>query len=152
VSEKIAELPITRIHAMLSWNFATPQTDLARSQVSTHFMWTLEIGLLRRLSSLYGLQATLTINSSKGNHVVLDYALIARIPHSKTGEPLIAITGVTQYGTRAAAEFVTSASALRDLLKSAPKDWMSKNMEFVLQTKVVNDIPTNPTVVAIRSW
>jgi hypothetical protein len=91
------------------------------------------------------------VNSSEGN-VQLDYALVARLPHSKAGEPLIAIAGITQFGTRAAAEFITSAQALRDLLKSAPKDWASKNMEFVLQTKVVNDIPTNPTVVAIRYW
>lgn len=91
------------------------------------------------------------INSSE-DKVLLDYALVARLPHSKTGEPLIAIAGVTQCGTRAAAEFITSTQALKDLLKSAPKGWESKNMEFVLQTKVVNDIPTNPTVVAIRYW
>jgi hypothetical protein len=29
VPESIADLPITRIHEMLPWNFATPQTDLA---------------------------------------------------------------------------------------------------------------------------
>jgi hypothetical protein len=82
----------------------------------------------------------------------LDYALVARLPHSKTGEPLVAIAGITQSGTRAAAEFITSPKALGDLLKSAPGDWTSKNMEFVLQTKVVNDIPTNTTVVALRIW
>ena len=91
------------------------------------------------------------VNSPEGK-VQVDIALVARLPHSKTGEPLIAIAGVTQCGTRAAAEFITSPQALGDLLKSAPKDWASKNMEFVLQTKVVNDIPTNPTVVAIRYW
>lgn len=91
------------------------------------------------------------VNSSE-DKVLLDYALVARLPHSKTGEPLIAIAGVTQCGTRAAAEFITNPQALRDLLKSAPKGWETKNMEFVLQTKVVNDIPTNPTVVAIRFW
>jgi hypothetical protein len=89
---------------------------------------------------------------SSDSSVQLDYALVARLPHSKTGEPLIAIAGVTQCGTRAAAEFITSARTLKDLLKSAPKGWAAKNMEFVLQTKVVNDIPTNPTVVAIRYW
>jgi hypothetical protein len=91
------------------------------------------------------------VNSSD-DKVLLDYALVARLPHSKTGGPLIVIAGITQGGTRAAAEFITSAQALRDLLKSAPKDWQSKNMEFVLKTKVVNDIPTNPTIVAIRFW
>ena len=91
------------------------------------------------------------VYSSEGS-VQLDYALVARLPHSKTGEPLVAIAGITQSGTRAAAEFITSPKALGDLLKSAPGDWTSKNMEFVLQTKVVNDIPTNTTVVALRIW
>jgi hypothetical protein len=72
--------------------------------------------------------------SPEGN-VQLDYALVARLPYSKTGEPLITIAGVTQCGTREAAEFITSSSALGDLLKSAPKDWKAKNMEFVLQTR-----------------
>ena len=35
VLEKIADLPITRIHDLLPWNFAAPQTDLESSQVST---------------------------------------------------------------------------------------------------------------------
>ena len=91
------------------------------------------------------------VNSSEGN-VQLDFALVARLPRAKTGEPLIAIAGVTQFGTRAAAEFITSPQALKDLLQTAPNGWAAKNMEFVLQTKVVNDVPTNPTVVAVRYW
>ena len=82
----------------------------------------------------------------------MDYALVARLPHSKTGGALIAIAGITQCGTRAAAEFITSPEGLKDLLKSAPDTWATKNLEVVLQTKVVNDIPTNPTIVAVRTW
>ena len=89
---------------------------------------------------------------SPENKVQVDYALVARLPHSKTGGALITIAGITQCGTRAAAEFITSPEGLKDLMKSAPDSWMTKNMEFVLQTKVVNDIPTSPTVVAVRTW
>lgn len=35
VLEKIADLPITRIHELLPWNFVAPQPDLGSSQVST---------------------------------------------------------------------------------------------------------------------
>ena len=35
VLEKIADLAITRIHELLPWNFAEPQTYLGSSQVST---------------------------------------------------------------------------------------------------------------------
>jgi hypothetical protein len=89
---------------------------------------------------------------SSDGKIQVDYALVARLPHSKTGEPLITIAGITQSGTRAAAEFITSSQGIGELIRSVPKAWANKNLEFVLQTKVVNDIPTTPTVVAIRAW
>jgi hypothetical protein len=45
VLEKIADLPITRIHEMLPWNFAASQTYLGSSQVSRKNTRTLEISL-----------------------------------------------------------------------------------------------------------
>lgn len=92
-----------------------------------------------------------TLYSPDGK-VAVDYAIVARLPHSNTGAPLVAIAGITQSGTRAAAEFITSPQEIKDLIKSAPKGWANENVEFVLQTKVVNDIPTTPTVVAVRYW
>jgi hypothetical protein len=89
---------------------------------------------------------------SSENKVGVDYALVARLPHSRTGGPLITIAGITLSGTRAAAEFITSPQGVSDLTKSAPNGWSQKNLEFVLQTKVVNDIPTTPSVVAVRAW
>jgi hypothetical protein len=89
---------------------------------------------------------------SSDGKVVMDYAVVARLPHSKTGAPLVAIAGITQSGTRAAAEFITNPQEIKELIKSAPKTWTSENVEFVLQTKVVNDIPTTQTVVAVRYW
>ena len=89
---------------------------------------------------------------SSDNKILVDYAIVARLPHSNTGAPLVAIAGITQSGTRAAAEFITSPQEIRELIKSAPKNWINENVEFVLQTKVVNDIPTTPTVVAVRYW
>lgn len=89
---------------------------------------------------------------SQDGSVLMDYATVARIPRSKSNQPLITIAGITQSGTRAAAEFITSPQLLDEFLKSAPKDWKSKSMQIVLQTKVVNNIPTTPVVVAFRSW
>jgi hypothetical protein len=89
---------------------------------------------------------------SPENKVLVDYAVVARLPKSKAGEPLIAIAGIGQSGTRAAAEFITNPQEIKELIKSAPRAWTNENVEFVLQTKVVNDIPTTPTVVAIRYW
>jgi hypothetical protein len=122
--------------------------------------WTLQLtgdlpfvfgsGLTIRDQSDIARQWHPTISSE--NKVQVDYALVARLPHSKTGGALITIAGITQCGTRAAAEFITSPEGLKSLMKSAPSSWTTKNLEFVLQTKVVKDIPTSPTVVAMRTW
>jgi hypothetical protein len=68
------------------------------------------------------------------------------------GQPLIALAGLTDSGTRAAAEFVTSKQSLGELAKSAPKGWEHKNIQLVLKTKVVNQIPSDTTVVAVHYW
>jgi hypothetical protein len=84
--------------------------------------------------------------------IAVDYALVTRIPRSRTGQPLIIIAGLTQSGTRAAADFVTDSAQIKKLVGGAPSDWTQKNLEFVLQAKVVNNIPTSPVIVAIRFW
>jgi hypothetical protein len=84
--------------------------------------------------------------------VKMDYALVVRLPHSKAGGSLITIAGITQSGTRAAAELITSTAGIKLLARSLPEGWNSKDLEFVLETKVVNDIPTDPRIIAYRSW
>jgi hypothetical protein len=91
------------------------------------------------------------VYASEGK-VAVDYAVVTRMPRSKTGEPLIAIAGITQSGTRAAAEFITDPEQIKALASAAPKDWSQKNVQFVLQTKLVNDVPTFPVLVALKSW
>jgi hypothetical protein len=122
--------------------------------------WTLQMtgdlpfvfgsGLIIKESSEGGRQWHPVFSSESA--VKVDYALVARLPHSKTGGTLITIAGITQSGTRAAAEFITSAEGIKLLTKSLPEGWTSKNLEFVLETKVVNDIPTDPRIVVHRTW
>jgi len=119
-------------------------------QMTGDFPFVFGSGLTIRDQADKARQWTPVITSE--NKVQVDYALVARLPHSKTGGALITIAGITQCGTRAAAEFITSPDGLTDLMKSTPDSWNSKNLEFVLQTRVVNEIPTNPTVVAVRTW
>jgi hypothetical protein len=89
---------------------------------------------------------------SSDNKVSIDYAVVTRMPHSKTGQALITIAGITQAGTRAAADFITDPEQIKKLAAVAPKDWPQLNLQFVLQTKVVNNIPTSPTIVTTKAW
>jgi hypothetical protein len=81
-----------------------------------------------------------------------DYAIISRILDSKTGSVLVTIAGLDHTGTRAAGDFVTDPQLIADLIKQAPKDWTGKNVQIVIHTNVVNNIPSSPTVVAVHYW
>jgi hypothetical protein len=87
-----------------------------------------------------------------GDHITEDYAIISRLLDSKTGAVLLAIAGLNHSGTRAAGEFATDSESITRLVSQAPKDWKRSNLQIVLHTNVVNDIPDLPTVVAVRYW
>jgi hypothetical protein len=81
-----------------------------------------------------------------------DYGIVSRVFDSKTGELLIAAAGITQYGTRAAGEFLTSAQLMKTLAANAPRDWQKKNLQVLLSTKVIEDMPGPPTIVKTYFW
>lgn len=81
-----------------------------------------------------------------------DYALISRLLVSGTGGPLLTVAGIGEYGTQAAAEFVSSPEKMHDLLKSAPRGWESKNMQAVLHIQVVGFTPVAVEVIATTYW
>jgi hypothetical protein len=81
-----------------------------------------------------------------------DYAIISRIPTSKTGEILITAAGIGQAGTHAAGEFLTSAKDIDSLLVAAPRGWEKRNLQIVLHTSVINGSPNHPDVIATHYW
>ena len=83
---------------------------------------------------------------------VEDYAIISRILDSRTGNVLVTVAGLDHTGTRAAGEFVTNAQLLAEFVRHAPNNWREKNLQIVLHTNVVNNIPGLPTIVAEHYW
>ena len=77
---------------------------------------------------------------------------MTRVFHPDTHAMLVEVAGITQYGTNAAADFVTSADLLGDALRDAPRDWQHKNLQFVLHVKVISGTPSSPRVVASYIW
>jgi hypothetical protein len=81
-----------------------------------------------------------------------DYAIVSRVFDSKTGELLIAAAGITQYGTRAAGEFLTSPVLMAALVAHGPKDWPKRNLQALLHINVVGDTPGPPRIVDTWFW
>lgn len=81
-----------------------------------------------------------------------DYALVTRQLNSATGQVLITAAGISQYGTRAAGEFLTDPRLLEPALAKLPPDWPRKNVQVLLHTTVYRNTPAAPKVLAAQVW
>ncbi|MGE5645754.1 MAG: hypothetical protein ACM336_08180 [Acidobacteriota bacterium] len=81
-----------------------------------------------------------------------DYAIVSRVFHPYMRAMLVEVAGITQYGTAAAADLVTSPDQLSEALRNAPPGWQTKNLQLVLHVKVISGAPAPPRLVASHFW
>lgn len=81
-----------------------------------------------------------------------DYAIVTRIFDPNTERWVVAAGGISHFGTMMAGDFLANASYFSKALASAPKDWPQKNMQIVLETKIVGGTPGPPEVLATHFW
>jgi hypothetical protein len=81
-----------------------------------------------------------------------DYALISRRLDPTTDRMVVVAAGLLGYGTVAAGEFLTTPEYLAAVARVAPKDWERKNLQVVLETKVIAGNSGPPRVVATYFW
>ena len=81
-----------------------------------------------------------------------DYAIISRVLYPGTKNIIVEITGISHYGTEAAADLVTNPALLEDVLRKLPTGWQEKNIQIVLHVEVVSGSPSVPAVVATHLW
>ncbi len=81
-----------------------------------------------------------------------DYAIISRVLYPGTNNIIVEITGISHYGTEAAADLVTNPSLMQEALKKLPPHWQQKNLQLVPHVEVVSGYPSVPRVVASYVW
>ncbi len=87
-----------------------------------------------------------------GKDINKDYALVTRVVNRTTERTVVMVGGISQYGTEAAAEFVTEPAYFEPALAHAPSDWYRKNLQIVLSTRVLSGVSGPPSVVAVYFW
>jgi hypothetical protein len=87
-----------------------------------------------------------------GKSLARDYAIVARIHDTVTGEPVIILAGILGEGTEAASEVISNPAYLDAMLLKAPKNWDQLNMEAVIEAKVIDGHPGPPTIIAVETW
>jgi hypothetical protein len=90
--------------------------------------------------------------TGKNQQTEQDYAIVARLLDSNTGQFTIVAAGILGNGTQAAGEFVSRPALLEKALRAVPVGWQNKNLEFILRTDITDTIAGPPSVVAYYSW
>ncbi len=81
-----------------------------------------------------------------------DYAMIARVRDPTTGRFVVVAAGLSGWGTQAAGELLAENRLMETLARDAPPDWASKNIQAIINTKVVAGNSGPPMVVAKYFW
>lgn len=81
-----------------------------------------------------------------------DYILVTRNLASESGQGVLVVAGLTQYGSQAAGEIVTNPALLRDALADAKPGWQRRNLQMLFHVRVVNHTPGPPKLIAIYEW
>jgi hypothetical protein len=93
-----------------------------------------------------------TTRIGPGGETVEDFAIVARLIDSKTGQFTVTVAGIGPRGTEAAGEFVNSTRYLEEGLAGAPADWQNRNLEVLIQTTVTDSMAGPPHVIASYAW
>jgi hypothetical protein len=88
----------------------------------------------------------------RSDEIFDDYALVSRVLDPSTEKTLVAIAGVTQYGTQSAGDFITNPDYVRQAFRGLRSDWSRKNIQIVLKTRIVTGAAGPPEVVAAHVW
>ncbi|MGA2169718.1 MAG: hypothetical protein ABSG62_16050 [Terracidiphilus sp.] len=81
-----------------------------------------------------------------------DYAIVSRFFYPGTNDMVVQITGISHYGTEAAADLVTNPVILEQVLRKLPAGWQQRNLQIVIHMDVISGFPSVPTVVATYVW
>lgn len=116
-----------------------------------HFAFVEEDGQFKIREQIPGGRVWLANTSGRGIPVE-DFAVVARLLDSKTGQFTIIAAGITGSGTQAAGEFASNPKLIERSLRNAPPSWQAANLEVVLETTLTDSTPGPPQVVATYFW
>ena len=81
-----------------------------------------------------------------------DYAVISRVHDPTTGQMIVAVGGIMNFGTAAAGELLSSPALMDSIAQMAPRGWERKNIQIVIATTVISGDSGPPRVIATHFW
>lgn len=85
-------------------------------------------------------------------HVVEDYAIVARIYEPATESIVVIAAGLGENGTAAADDFLLHSQYLSQIDPKSRVPWKDRNMELVIKTQIIDGNAGPPVIVARYYW
>ena len=91
--------------------------------------------------------------ASPASPLIEDYALIGLVPGLSSERSVLILAGTTTFGTQAAAEYVSRANSLEELLSriTGSPNGKLRPFEAVIHVKVARGVPVETKLVALRN-
>lgn len=91
------------------------------------------------------------LTASADSHDTEDYAIVTRLAHSGDA-PVLSVAGMGQYGTLAAADFISNPAMISAMAHDLPRDWDTRNLQLVLHVSVVDFKVASTQLIAAHIW
>ena len=122
-------------------------------EIGEHFRYSIDLSRRPFGISQDGALTSWTIKTHPDDpELSEDYAIVSRVFYPGTNSIIVEITGISHYGTEAAADLVTNPSLLQQTLRGLPTGWQQKNVQIVLHVDVISGSPAVPSVIATHVW
>ena len=92
------------------------------------------------------------VNVFPSGQTDVDYALITRLLDKSNRSMTMVVGGITQFGTEAAAQMISDRAGLQQIAAAAPAGWQDRNLQVLIETRVVDRAAVAPRVLAVHSW
>lgn len=92
------------------------------------------------------------VNPTRDGYADQDYGISCRLFDPQSRQIVMVAGGITTFGTEGAASIFLDPSLFANLVKNAPRDWETKNIEAVVRVSIIGSTPSAPEVVATNFW
>jgi len=93
-----------------------------------------------------------SVKRPENPYVDVDYGILCRLFDSTTGQIAFLAVGTQTFGTEGAANFLFYPELFSSLIKQAPSNWETKNIQAVIRVSVIGTTPSTPQLVASYFW
>lgn len=92
------------------------------------------------------------VNPKPEGYADQDYGILCRLFDAASGQIVLLAGGITTFGTEAAACVFFDPASFAEVVKKAPVDWETKNLQAVIRVSINSTTPSSPQIVATHFW